>query len=379
MSLQKFTWRCLAVLTVLVAGPTARAQVYHPFADPLDVNPDWQWFAPVDVDEMTELSPRKRANYGWYGAYDRTHLWMSRPRVEESANDGDFGWGNRYDIGFMSDETESGWLVSLRMMTGPNSYDRRLVNRIDRENTDDTGDPNNPIFPVSDRNDPQLGYRAYVLGDSLNVAGLSNFELNKVWRRSPYRYGGMLEPMVGFKYSTFNDTAMNQEYFRSTNLIGTPGGVSTTTDVETLITDNTRIRNQMVGGQLGARYFNHSGRWTLASELRVFALANFQKRNYEQSTESTEYSGLGGDVVITDFYTGWTNVHETNTEFSFGFEARGEAAYQVTRHFQLRAGVEVINFAQGIWRGANPGFGDVNSHNQDVWLAGFTAGITINR
>ncbi|MCR9296479.1 MAG: hypothetical protein NXI32_27530, partial [bacterium] len=279
MSLHKFAWRVVAVVTAMVASPVAIGQVYHPHGDPLDFNPNWQWFAPVDEWEMEELQPRQRANHGWFGAYDRTYLWMSRPETEPTADKGDFGWGNRYDLGFM-DKEDHGWLISLRMMTGPNVYNRNSVTRIDGINVNDTGDPFNPVFPPEDRNDPQLGYRVYVLGDSVNVGGLSNFELNRTWRKTPYRYGGMLEPMVGFKYSTFNDTAMNQDYFRDVNQIGTPGGVLAFTGVETLISDVTYTKNQMVGGQIGARYFNHNGRWTWSGELRVFSLANFQCRSY---------------------------------------------------------------------------------------------------
>lgn len=379
MSLLNLAWRVVAAVTFMVTTPMAMGQVYHPFAEPLDIDPDWQFFAPVDVDAMTELSPRKRANRGWYATYDRTNLWVSRPNVESSANTGDFGWGNRYDVGFMS-ERDSGWLFSFRNMGGPNVYDRVLVERVNRQNTADT-DPLTPILPDGDRNDPQLGYRAYVLGDSLNVAGLTNFEINKTWRFRPYRYGGVLEPMMGMKYATFKDTALNESYFRSQALIGTPGTINAATVVETLVSDTTRTENQMVGGQLGARYFTNYNRWTLSGEFRGFGMANFQSREYQRRQFITEYGGLGtgGAVVITDTFTGTNTIHQTNSEFVVGFEARAEAAYQVTKFFNVRAGIDVLNFASGIWRGANPGFGNTNLSDQDVQMAGFTFGITVNR
>lgn len=357
------------------------AETFHPFADPLEFDPDWQFFAPVDVEDLMELSPRKRAHVGWFGAYDRTYLWVSRPETEQAPSNGDFGYGNRYDVGLMRDD-RSGWLFSFRNMGGPNVYDIIYQERINRVNLDDVGDPiGNPVLPFIDANDPELGSRAYLLGDSLNVAGLTNFEINKTWRREPYRYGGILEPMVGFKYSTFNDFALNQAYFRSVNSIITPGGVTDDTQLETLISDETRIKNQMVGGQLGARYFTHHQRWTLSGELRVFAMTNIQQRTYQRRTYITEYSDadLGADVVATDYTSGTGFVRSSNQEFVFGFETRAEAAYQVTKYISLRGGVDVIDFAQGIWRGANPGFGNINLHNQDVQLAGFSLGLEINR
>ncbi len=379
MSLLNLAWRFIAAVTCIVAAPVVVADTFHPFADPMEFDPDWQFFAPVDVEDLMELSPRKRAHVGWFGAYDRTYMWTSRPATEQSAAFGDFAWGNRYDLGFMR-EDRSGWLVSFRKIGGPNVYDRIYQERINRVNTDDDNDPiGNPIQPPIDGNDQQLGTRAYILGDSLNVGGLTNFEINKTWRREPYRYGGILEPMVGFKYSTFNDLAMNQDYFRSLNSIVTPGGVTTDTLLETLISDETRIKNQMVGGQLGARYFTHYERWTLSGELRAFGMANFQKREYQQRNYITEYDGIGvnTNVVATD-YNGAV-VHSSNEEFVFGFEARAEAAYQVTKYFNVRGGIDVINFAKGIWRGANPGFGDINRNDQDVQLAGFTFGLELNR
>lgn len=378
MSLQNFHWRVVAVLTAIVASPTAFGQVYHPLGDVLDVNPDWQFFAPVDVTEMLERSPRKTASTGWFATYDRTNLWVSRPEVEASSARGDFGWGNRWDVGFMNEE-ESGWLVSFRSMGGPNVYDRVLQERVNRVNEDDVNDPADPLFPPDDRNDPQLGFRAYVLGDSLNVVGLTNFELNKTWRRSPYRYGGMLEPMIGLKYSTFNDTALNENYTRTQNQITVPGGLLNENAVETLFSDTTTIKNSMIGGQLGARYFNHSGRWTLSGEFRAFAMQNFQDRTLARRQITTEYDGVGGDVVAQDPVTGTTFIQSSNQEFAFGFEARAEAAYSITNFFQVRGGIDVINFAKGIWRGQNPGVGNEFVQDQAVEMAGFTFGVSVNR
>lgn len=381
MTLLNIAWRVVAAVTVLVASPTAMGQVFQPFAESLEIDPDWQWFAPLDVEELAELNPRNRPNTGWFAAWDRTNLWVSRPQTEVAKGKGDFGWGNRLDVGFMSDK-DSGWLFSFRNMGGPNVYDRILVQRINEQNTADTGDPNNPVFPPSVRNDPQLGYRAYVLGDSLNVIGLSNFEVNKVWRRTPYRYGGILEPMVGFKYSTLQDTALNDSYTRSNiPIAANPAAPLGNNQVETFIQDKTETMNRMVGGQLGARYFTHAGRWTLSGEFRAFGMANFQDRTYLRRTIITEYAGIGNNQAVTlnDEFTGTSTVHSTNQEFVFGFEARAEAAYQVTRYFTVRGGLDVLNFASGIWRGANPGQGNPFFQDQDVQMAGFTFGVTVNR
>lgn len=388
MSVLNLFKRLIAIVALVAVSPSVYGQVYHPFAEPLEFNPDWQFFAPVDVDSLMELPSRKRANTGWFGTYDRLYTWVSRPEVEASKADGDFTWGNRYDVGFMT-EDRSGWLFSMKHIGGPGVYDNIYQERINRADLDDSGllDPT-PTIPFIDQNDPQYGTRVYILGDSLNVAGLSNFEINKTWRREPYRYGGVIEPMLGLRYTTFKDFALNQSYDRSSALISAPGTVSTTEDVETLISQETTINNRMVGGQLGFRYFNYYKRWTLSGELRAFGMQNFQNRLYQQRTFVTEYDGTGldTDVVAVDYSSATTFERTSNSEFVVGFEARAEAAYQITKYFSIRGGVDVLNFAKGVWRGANPLFNNlnpndtrVNQHSQDVQMAGITFGLQLNR
>ncbi len=390
MSLLNLAWRVIAAVTVMVTSPSLMAQgrqlpngpAYHPFAEPLEFDPDWQFFAPVDVDAMLEKSPRKRAHTGWYATYDRTYMWVSRPETEASRNTGDFGWGNRFDVGFMTSE-RSGWLASFRHMGGPNVYDTIYQERINRVNTDDVNSLTDPVQPFIDANDPQLGTRVYILKDSLNAFSMSNFEINKTWRREPYRYGGIIEPMIGLKYATVDDFAVNESYNRSVNLFTQPfADPTTSTQVETMISNQTRIKNQMVGGQLGARYFTHYDRWTVSGEFRAFSMANFQAADRATRVYSTEYSGapaIDVDVVATNYTTGTGFQQATNTEFVFGFEARAEAAYQLTKAFSVRGGIDVIDFASGIWRGANFTALDSQPTDQDLQMAGYTFGIEFNR
>ncbi len=380
MSVLNLLRRLVVVIALVAIGPSVFGQVYHPFAEPMQFNPDWQFFAPVDVDSLLETPSRKRANTGWFGTYDRTYLWVSRPEVEQSKANGDFTWGNRYDLGFMTDD-RSGWLFSMRHIGGPNTYQHVYQERINRVNTNDTGPSDaTPVTPFIDANEESNLTRAYILGDSLNVASMSNFEINKTWRREPYRYGGIIEPMLGFRYTSFDDFAMNQSYSRSVASILTPGTVTANTLVETLISRETTIQNRMVGGQLGFRYYNYYKRWTLSSELRAFGLQNFQNREFLLRNITTEYAGTGINAAVnTQVSNGTTFVNSSNNEFVVGFEARAEAAFQVTRYLSLRGGVDVIDFAKGIWRGANPGFGNPDEHSQDVQMAGFTFGLTLNR
>lgn len=388
MSLLNLAWRVIAAATVMVASPSLMAQgrnlpngpAYHPFAEPLEFDPDWQFFAPVDVDALLEKSPRKRANTGWFATYDRTYLWVSRPDYEQSEHTGDFGWGNRFDVGFMTSK-DTGWFATFRGIGGPNVYDRVYQERLNRVNTADTGSLTTPVSPFIDANDPQLLTRAYLLGDSLNVFSMTSFELNKTWRREPYRYGGILEPMIGFRYTTVNHEDMTQVYDRSLdNILG--GTPATTFQTETLTSFDSTTKNQMVGGQLGARYFNHYHRWTVSGEFRAFTMASFQTATDATRVFETQYTGAAATNVgvAATRYT-QTVSHTTNQELAVGFETRAEAAYQLTRGFSLRGGIEFLNFATGVWRSVHPQFRPTQDprHNQDVQLAGFTFGLEYNR
>src|SRR5690606_8581177 len=71
-----------------------------PFRDPFAFDPDFRWFEPVYDADLMDMKPKKRANTGCYGSYDRMELWLSRPEGEGSEWLLDNGSGNRYDLGY---------------------------------------------------------------------------------------------------------------------------------------------------------------------------------------------------------------------------------------------------------------------------------------
>lgn len=370
--------RLFFAAALFISGQVTFGQTYHPFAEPLEFDPDWQFFAPIELQDVEELTPKKRASYGWFGTYDRANIWVSRSDSEASDNSGDFTWGNRFDFGFMT-EQDSGWSFTAWHIDGPNVYDNIYQERINRFNEDDDriNDPDaDEIFPRSDRNDATYNERVYIIQDSLNVANYTSFEANKTWRMEPYRYGGILEPLVGLRYAKFKDMSLNDSYFRS-DADGDPDEL----ERETLISNFNLVDNQMLLGQLGFRYFKYYKRWMLSTEFRAFAGENFQNRNYRLRQYSTTYDGVGtgSEVTFVDNTTGSFTLAQNNNEFVWGFDVRADAAYQVTRSVSLRAGWSFTDFARGIWRGANPGFGDTNLNDQSVILSGVTFGVTLNR
>ena len=377
----------------------------QPFIEPFAFDPDFQFFAPSGVDRLGgEIDP----SIGWFASYDRTCLYVTRPQDEATSTQGDFGWGNRFDIGYMTEE-EHGWMVSFLHLDGPNNYRILEMERIDVFNPDDLvnsvanadelrgggggGGGGNaavtvtPGFPVRDRNDPITQARDYRLHDSINVAKVSSFELNKTFRIDPLHYGSIVEPFVGVRYSTVNDYYRRDRYQRIDETTGAvvfdsaiPGIFPTLpaqdiddASMEQLISTNTQFDNNLFGGQIGLRWFKQKSRWNLSAEVKALAFQNFQSFNRTTDTERTYYDGgIQGEVDVVLNTRNVASGH--SAEFVFGTEIRAEAAYSITKYMQLRAGIQFMDLARGIGRG-----NDALRNDQDFLMVGATGGFAINR
>jgi hypothetical protein len=361
---------CLAALLALLgAASEAAAQRYQPFIDPGYFEPDFQFFAPAEVGDFGDGEP---PNTGVYIDYDRTYINMTRPDGEASLFspfEGDWTWGNRWELGYMTEE-DTGWQVVAWHITGPNEAITFFQERIDRLNPDDEP-PEDPDPIVQDRNP-----RNYILETSLNKANYAAFELNKTWRRKEFHNGSILEPLIGFRFMKFKDRYRRDTYERfASDIVGQPVPGVPTVDgrFEELTTDGAIFDNNMVGGQLGFRFFHQRGHWLLSTDIRFFACQNFQSLETMTSTRLTRYDTPAGDDVqleLNDTVHAWQNADE----FVWGGEVRAEASYELTREINLRFGMVFLDLGQGIGRG-----NDILLNTQDVQMAGVTFGVTINR
>jgi hypothetical protein len=367
MSIRPFIWLA-ALLAAVGLAETARAQHYQPFIDPGYFETDFQFFAPAEVGDFGDGEP---PNTGVYVTYDRTYVNMSRPDGESSLFSefhGDFTWGNRWEIGYMTEE-ETGWQAVVWHLSGPNVYSSFFQERILAINDDDEG-TGDPALVVADRN-PRL----FDVRTSLNVASLSSFEFNKTWRRKQFHNGAILEPLIGFRYMQFKNFHRRDDYDRfNEDVDGNP--VPADPQIEgpyEQFTENLAIfHNYMIGGQLGGRIFHQRGHWLLSADVRMFAAANFQTLNDRQYTFLTRYTALNGDIELNQFNR-IESFDQTN-EFVWGGEVRAEASYELTREINIRFGMVFMDLAQGIGRSDN-----INRNDEDVQIAGLTFGLTINR
>ncbi len=214
MSVLQRTIRMFVMAAMAVAGHFGMAEGYHPFSEPMAFDPDWQFFAPVQLQDLTDLTARQRANHGFFLTFDRMQVGLTRSNTESGSHSIDFTYGNRYDFGWMKNN-ESGWTFSAQDIGGPNLYNQYEQARLNDFNAADTitGTPSRSGFlPSGQGNDPTSLQRTYLIQDSINVASFRSFEANKTWRFEPYRYGGIIEPLIGLRYMSFTDQAHNDTY-----------------------------------------------------------------------------------------------------------------------------------------------------------------------
>ena len=369
-------WLVTCLLLVL-SSSTAQAQRYLPFVDLGYFATDSQFFAPADIDDYGGGPDTSK---GWFVAYDRMYLYVTRPNAEQSHAQGDMTWGNRFDIGYMTEERH-GWLVSIQNITGPNAKDRIRQERNNRF-AEDAAPQDEAVDPPQDNNNRETGARDYFITDSLNVANLNSFEINKTFLMSPLHNGAIVEPFFGFRYMRFSDFDRSDDYTRYDDEgnpvpvipIGPPPAVQPSDAAfEDFLSTNATFENNLVGGQLGFRYSQHRSRWLLSGEVRAFAFSNLQNLHLSQLQVVTEVDvGTGNEPDSEQQKI--INTYSHGTEFVFGGEIRAEAAYEVTRDVSLRLGMEFLDLATGIGRGS-----DQSRNSEDVQLFGLTFGLTINR
>ncbi|MEI6527686.1 MAG: hypothetical protein WCP62_16775, partial [Planctomycetota bacterium] len=74
MSILQRTLRTFVLTAAAMAGQLGFADSgYHPFSEPVDFDPDWQLFAPMQLQDIEDLSPRQRAPHGLFLTYDRIY------------------------------------------------------------------------------------------------------------------------------------------------------------------------------------------------------------------------------------------------------------------------------------------------------------------
>ena len=367
---------------------TAGGEHYVPSHDPMVLDADYAWFEPVYDADLIDMKPKKRAHTGWFGSYDRMHLFTTRP--DNSPGDWllDRGRGHRFDVGYMlgNDHGFSATYMDYKVKAY-DGYARERLNRLVPIDDDgsligpELGPPfGQPSIPT-DGNVLGTNSRFVDMLDSENVADFRSFEFNKTWRMEPYHYGGILEPLVGVRYMRFEDLYQRMTYTSGQFFVPATDPLEPEFYAgEEVLTERSIATNDLVGGQIGFRYFKFIDRFRYSAELRAFTLASFQSNKLQTFQETTLYESSpveAGDDVAHYLLDQTNPIYGKNREFSWGYEIRSELSYTLTRMIEVRGGFQLIDIAQGIWRGRL--IDPTSNRNQRALMAGFTFGVALNR
>lgn len=105
--------------------------------------------------------------------------------------------------------------------------------------------------------------------DTENVMDFDSYELNKTWRMEPYHYGGILEPMIGMRWSRLEDLNSRQQYELILNATFV-SPIPLHPVAECLTTNSTVADNEIISGQAGFRYTKFRDPFTFSGDFRVF-------------------------------------------------------------------------------------------------------------
>jgi hypothetical protein len=432
-------------------GPSSPFTPFHP----VNVEPIGEPFAPA---ETSGYGNGPRAKIGWWGSYERVFWTISRPAVasigdpgaqvfvpnpnipgpsgivpEALTNSADTGfltangaWGNRWELGYV-DNDNYGWFVSVldhisqaqyhsfggtqvlfgdpgNLLKGFLPYvdpvtgviiDRDVNNNhIYGRFGQDLGTPNpNPppafIPPFDGHPDTPAPVD---LGDLVpliplfsslvvkNVTVINGMEVMRMYRAPRFHNGSYFELIYGARWLQVDDAFS----------VFAIGGILDQSFW------SARAQSNMVGPQIGGRWWTQQGRWISSFEARFMAACDFQSVH--------ETSQLGTNIAqnlaimqanqgtqVTGFPVNLTNsfgnsTHAFSEQFAPVGEIRAQVAYQVTRAVALKVGytgLAVGNITRASNRIDYSGFQLIGitpgGVHQSLFVNGINFGVEVNR
>ena len=223
-----------------------------------------------------------------------------------------------------------------------------------------------------------------------NITTLNGVDLSRIYRAPRLHNGGYFEVLYGPRWFQIYDAyivnafnGLQSGILDRGNFEGNPLADSNWSSV---------IQNNLVGGELGLRWFKQTGRFITSVDGRFFAAANFQnmKLKTRLGTENARYvsenNGTDGVLVARQFLGLGTDQGSFITTFAPMGELRVNASYAVTAKVSLKVGYTGM-VAGGIGRASNRldydqtkliTISDSNEH-QIFFVNGLNFGVEVNR
>jgi hypothetical protein len=251
---------------------------------------------------------------------------------------------------------------------------------------DGTAQPRN--FPNGDR--PDLDdlvpvKRQFIDIEVTNRTDIWNAELMSVRRLDRFVFKGHVDVFGGVRYQNFEEEFLFRGFGRA--------------DALRPILDDTKITNEadndIIGPQIGFRWFRSCCRGTFSTEVRFSPAVNFQAVRMRtmvagQVDRRSDFDPVTGEPTNPDGQTALTFENAGNDSLhAYKFSPIGELrlnySYQVTRAIAVRAGWTAM-YVGGLARPSNmviyripdPQIKKAN-YLDDVFMQGLNLGIEINR
>jgi hypothetical protein len=386
---------------------------------PVGFEPQFDWFAPA---ETSGYGRGLRPHIGYFFSYERLFWSMSSPEhayvgsttadpffldaffsngpsVDNSWIGATGGWGNRWELGY-TDTDDYGWLFSVLDHVSQGQY------RTDFSPAFLFGDPGFLLWgsvPVQiPDTDPAEFTRVlvpvpYIFGEfrMQNILQLNGLEITRFYRARRLHSGAYFELLYGARWFQLNDAFIVQGDGNGTTSESSSisiGGPFTTYTTPTNILDasiwSNRALNNLVGPQIGARFFVQRGRWVTSLETRFLAAANFQNLHLKArlGDQTIDNQNAINENIFTFFRGLGVDTHQYKTTFSPLGELRVNVSYQVTRNVGLKVGYTGM-VVGNVSRASNTiDYDDINlvgikhtNFDQLFFVNGLNFGFEINR
>ena len=319
-----------------------------------------------------------RPNVGYFFSYERVFWSLSKPTTAvvgsetaappdvnsfifpldvpaiNSIDTGKFtangAWGNRWEIGHM-DDTNYGWMVSILDHVKQSQY------HIDQDVEMQFDDPagllqatvlvDGLLFPLGKMQ------TKFAEVTQQNILYLNGVDATRIYRAPKLHKGGFFEVLYGVRWFQLQDAYI----FNGTNsFFGTLLGGNYNPLADSIWSN--LVQNNLVGPQIGLRWFAQRDRWVSSVDARFMAAANFQ--NVKMRTELGSFADFfvttfdeTEGVAVTRKFTGLgTDQASFDTTFAPLGELRVNVAYNVTSKVALTVGYTGI-VVGGITRASN--------------------------
>jgi hypothetical protein len=294
-------------------------------------------------------------------------------------------WGNRWEVGYM-DNTNYGWFVSVLDHISQGQY--QIVN----EPIITFGDPNQLLeaFLIDPPDVFDVGQipGAFRVLEMKSQTILNGVELSREYRAARLHKGGYLEVIYGARWFQIDDSFIVKGFGNGEDTISITNGDVTGNYPRNALDESkwsTRSSNNLIGPQIGLRWFRQRDHWITSVEGRFLAAANFQNTNQVTELGTNEFGRISPPSRLAFLGLG-TRTHQNNTVFSPLGELRVTVSYLVGRSAALKVGYTGI-VTGGISRASNrvdynsPNLiGILPANNREVFFVnGLNFGVEFNR